>query len=167
MNAPNNHIILYSANSRLAYLIGEIYYGKRHYVWCTPYFDPSSVAAINYTVPPSSSPVGIYRSLCEDVKLGDRHSAKIAANKTGILRGVELRKNAGEITPKQASEIASIVDASEPNDFKPLIFVIPYDLVKDRLKDVPVDQRAHPLSVEYIIEQLPRECVDVIDIAGS
>jgi hypothetical protein len=159
-------IVLYSANSWLAYVIAERYYRGYHYVWCTPHFDPSSVPSINYTVPPSSSPAEIYRNLKEDVKRGDRHSAKIAANKAGILRGVEHKLAAGEITPEQASEIASIVAAAEAQDFKPLIFVVPFALVAKLLRTVPVSQRAHPLSDEFIIDRLPRENFDVIDFDG-
>lgn len=159
-------IVLYSANSWLAYVIAERYYGGYHYIWCTPHFDPSSVPSINYAVPPSSSPVEIYRNLREDVKRGDRHSAKIAANKAGILRGMEYKMAAKEITSKQASEVASIVDAAEPQDFKPLIFVVPFALVKKLLQPVPVSQRAHPLSDEFIINRLPRACFDVIDFDG-
>ena len=159
-------IVLYSASSWLAYIIAEQYYGRYHYIWCTPHFDPSSVASISYTVPPSSSPAEIYRNLREDVKLGDRHSAKIAANKAGILKGMEYKMTTGEITKEQASEIASIVDAAEPRDFKPLIFVVPFALVAKLIKPVPVNQRAHPLSIEFIIDRLPREKFDVIDFDG-
>jgi hypothetical protein len=38
-------ILLYSANPGLAYAIQ--YDGGYHSVWCTPYFDPSSVPSIN------------------------------------------------------------------------------------------------------------------------
>ncbi len=159
-------IVLYSASSWLAYIIAERYYGGYHYIWCTPHFDPSSVPSISYTVPPSSSPVEIYRNLREDIKRGDRHSAKIAANKAGILKGMEYKMAAKEITPEQASEIASIVDAAEPQDFKPLIFVVPFGLVEKLLQPVPISQRAHPLSDEFIIDRLPRENFDVIDFDG-
>jgi len=82
------------------------------------------------------------------------------------LRGVEFKLAAGEITSEQASEIASIVDAAEPQDFKPLIFVVPFMLVEKLLQPVPVNQRAHPLSDEFIIDRLPREKFDVIDFDG-
>ena len=159
-------IVLYSTSSWLAYIIAERYYGGYHYIWCTPHFDPSSVPSISYTVPPSSSPAEIYRNLREDVKRGDRHSAKIAANKAGILKGMEYKMTTREITKEQASEIASIVDAAEPRDFKPLIFVVPFALVAKLIKPVPVNQRAHPLSIEFIIDKLPREKFDVIDFDG-
>ncbi len=167
MNSTNEHIVLYSTISWLAYIIGERYYGGIHYVWCTPHFDHSSIPSINYTVPPSSSPLEIYLNLAEDVKRGDRHSAKIAANKAGLLRGMILKRSAGDITAEHESEIASIIDTADPMYFRPLIFVIPYHLVNDKLKKVPVSQRAHPLSVEFIIGNLPRDCFDVINFGGK
>src|SRR5258708_6678011 len=125
----NHPIVLYSAITWLAYKISEAYYGGQHFVWCTPHFDPSSTPSLDYAVPPSSSPAGIYRMLRDDVKRGDHHSAKIAGNKAGLLRAIERRRTAGQITDRQACEIASIIEAAETRDFKPLIFVIPFHLV--------------------------------------
>jgi hypothetical protein len=159
-------IVLYSVNTWLAYAIAEQYYADGHYVWCTPHFDPSSVPSINYAVPASSSPIEIYRGLRKDVSSGDRHSAKIAANKAGILRGMEAQRSAGRITDESAAEIASIVEAADIQDFRPLCYVIPFQLVRDRIEAVPVSQRAHPLSAEFIIRSLPRDCFDVIGVEG-
>ncbi len=159
-------LLLYSTNSWLAYAIAEQYYGREHYVWCTPFFDPSSVPSLDYSVPPSSSPAEIYRGLMEDVRRGDRHSAKIDANKAGILRGAQHKRAEGFIGDEEASEIASIVSEAEARDFTPLIFVIPYPLVKEQLRKVPVSQRAHPMSVEYIIDRLSRTCFDVLKLDG-
>jgi hypothetical protein len=41
---------------------------------------------------------------------------------------------------------------------------MPYDKVAHLLKNVPVADRAHPLSVEFVIEELPRNLFDVIEI---
>ena len=159
-----DHILLYSANTRLAYLIAQRYYRGEHYVWCTPYFDPNSISSLEYTVPPSSSPVEIYLGLLQDVDRGDHHSAKVEANKAGILRGIQHKLEAGVINEEDATEITSIVAKADIKDFSPIIFVIPFELVKDKLKPVPVSQRAHPISDEFTIDKLPRECFDVISI---
>jgi hypothetical protein len=159
-------ILLYSVNTWLAYAIAEQYYSGLHYVWCTPHFDPSGVPSINYAVPPSSSPVEVYRGLRQDVTNGDRHSAKISANKAGILRGVEARRTHGDITEGAAAEIVAILDAADIRDFRPILFVIPFSLVRDKIEPVPVSQRAHPLSAEFIIERLPRNCFDAIGVDG-
>src|SRR5262245_16335140 len=36
--------VLYSTNTWLAFAIAQKYYASRHYVWCTPHFDPRSMA---------------------------------------------------------------------------------------------------------------------------
>ena len=163
---PTEPIVLYSTSTWLAYAIAEQYYAGDHYVWCTPHFDPSSVPPISYSVPPSSSPIEIYRGLRKDVLGGDRHSAKIAANKAGILRGVEVRRAAGELSDADAAEIVAILDLADIRDFRPIIFVIPFHLVRDKVETVPVSQRASPLAAEFIISHLPRACFDTIGVDG-
>ncbi len=86
-----NNIVLYSANTWLAYNIAERYYQGEHYVWCTPFFD-SNVSGPGYTVAPTSSPKEIYINLYKETTRGDRHSSKIADNKVGILKGQPIKK---------------------------------------------------------------------------
>jgi hypothetical protein len=159
-------IVLYSTNTWLAYIISERYYRGEHYVWCSPHFDPYSVPSLNYVLPPSSSPVEIYRGLRKDILSGDRHSAKIIANKAGILRGVESKRLGDIIDEDGAAEIASVVEASDIRDFRPMCYVIPFCLIRDRVRPVPIGQRAHPLSAEFVIEALPRDCFDAIGLEG-
>jgi hypothetical protein len=147
-------------------MIGQKYFNGEHYVWCTRYFDPSAVPSLEYTVPPTSRPAEIYRGLRKDMIRKERHSDKIKANKAGVLRGAQEKLAEGTITEEDAAEIAAIVAEAEVPDFSPLIFVIPYDLVKDRLSKVPVSQRAHPLSEEFVIKKLPRVCFDVLKVDG-
>jgi hypothetical protein len=160
-------LILYSTSTWLAFIIGQKYFRGEHHVWCTPYFDPSAVPSVEYTVPPSSSPAEIYRGLRSDITRKERPSDRIKANKAGILRGAQQKLAEGIITKEHAAEIAAIVASAEVSDFAPLIFVIPYDLVKDWLSKVPVTQRAHPLSVEFVIKKLPRFCFDVLKVDGD
>jgi hypothetical protein len=100
--------------------------------------------------------------LLEEVKRRDRHSAKIAQNKIGIIRGASVKRSDGIITRAEEKEIVAAVKAAETADFAPLLYVIPYQLVSKKLKLVPVAERAHPLSTEFIIRRLPRRCFDVI-----
>lgn len=159
-------IVLYSVNTWLAYMIAERYYRGIHYVWCTPHFDPSSEPPLNYIVPPSSSPVEIYRTLRKDISSGDRHSAKIDSNKSGILRGVKAKRSEGVIDHDGEEEITSIIEVSDVNAFRPMCYVIPFCLVRDRARPVPIGERAHPLSPEFKIEALPRNCFDAIGLEG-
>ena len=165
---PPAPILLYSTNTWLAYTVSEKYYNRVHYVWCTPLFgDPQSQASRGRDVlPPSSNPYEIYRRLHEEVRSSDQHSAKIKENKTGILRGAASKREEGVITEQQQREIASIVELAEFRDFTPLLYLIPYERVSALLREVPISEKAHPLSKEYIIEQLPREHFDVVELVS-
>jgi hypothetical protein len=157
-------LILYSTNTWLAYVIGERFYGGEHYVWCTPDFDARALARIDQTTPPSSSPAEIYRDLFEDVRRGDQHSSKIKDNKAGILRGVADKRAAGVISDEEQRDIVSTLDRASGRDFRPLLYVIPYDRVSGIIQFAPVELRAHPLSQEYVIERLPRRDFDVLEL---
>ena len=132
-------------------------------MWCSPYFSSSSVPAYEYTLPPSSSPCEIYNSLCKDIKSGDKHSAKVGLNKAGILRGANYKEQTGVINKRQKREIYAIVNCAELDDFRPLIFVIPMQSISQMIKEVAIGEKAHPLSVEFRIERLPRQFFDVIE----
>ena len=157
-------LVLYSTNTWLAYGIAQTYYDEKHYVWCTPYFSSNASSGYDNTVPPSSSPGEIYDSLYEDVNRGDRHSTKIEMNKAGILKGAIAKEKAGVINKRQRLEIYAIVRRAETKDFRPLLYVIPFQPVAKLVKEVTVEERAHPLSVEYKIEQLHRRYFDVVEI---
>ena len=157
------HFFLYSTNTWLGYVLAEQFYGGEHYVWCTPYFDSASLAKVDATTPPTSTPSEIYRSLDAEVCAGDRNSAKIEQNRVGILRGASIKRAAGVIDEQQERDIAAIVERAEIRDFRPLLFVIPFFLVAAALKPVPIEKRAHPLSVEYVIERLPRNHFEIIE----
>jgi hypothetical protein len=45
-----------------------------------------------------------------------------------------------------------------------LLYIIPAGPVAGLVREVPVVERAHPLSVEYIIEALPKKYFDAIEI---
>jgi hypothetical protein len=156
-------IVLYSVNSWLAFSIAERYYSGQHYVWCAPIFDGRSPFTRSWFLPPTSSPAEIYSSLKEEVRRRDRHSAKIAQNRVGIVRGATIKKKAGVINDGQEAQIVSIVDAAELADFRPLVYVIPYHSVAHLAKEVPLVDKAHPLSAEWIIESLHRDLFDVIE----
>ena len=156
---------LYSTNTWLAFNIAERYYKGRHYIWCTPFFNGRSDKGEAGFVPPTSCPWEIYRSLYSEWRAGDRHSAKIAQNRSAILRGARANRIAGVISERRETEISSIVRDAEIRDFEPLVYVIPYGRVSRLVKEVPVAERAHPLSEEYVIESLPRRLFDIIELA--
>lgn len=157
--------LLYSTNTWLAFIVAETYYNGVHYVWCTPHFgDPHSQASRGRedVLPPSSNPYEIYRRLDEEVSSGDRHSAKVQANKAGILRGADSKRKAGVITAQQQRDIASMVEGADLSYFSPLLYPILYERVSALLREVPISEKAHPFYKEYIIEELPRKHFDPI-----
>ena len=160
-------LLLYSTNTWLAYQISERYYDGLHYVWCSPFFTSRSVPFFDYNNPPTSTPANIYAALYKDTSAGDRHSAKIRANRVGIITGAYAKLRANVITSQQHADIASIVEAADPRDFRPLLYIVPFSSVPDGPKEVPIHAKAHPLAREYLIECLPRQCFDIIDFDWS
>ena len=136
-------LVLYSTNTWLAYAISERFYHGVHYVWCTPHAGPASVPSHDVTVPPSLSPLEIYRLLSQEVLRGDPHSALIQQNRAGILRGAQARRQQGIIGELHEAEVGAVVSLAETRDFKPLLFVIPFAKVRGLVREVPVEQRAH------------------------
>ena len=156
-------LLLYSASTWLAFSIAERFYGGVHYVWCSPYYD-GSTAARHFNVPPSSSPAEIYRTLEDDTRRGDRHSAALKQNRDGVLIGARAKRNAGAVTAFQFSQISFIVKNAHPREFRPVLYVIPFDRVEGSVIEVPAAECANPFSVEYRIEQLRNDCFDVLEL---
>lgn len=156
-------LILYSINSWLAYIIAKRYYRHEHFVWCSPFFNSRTISSIDSTTPPTSNPYEIYCNWREEVRNGDRHSAKVKENKVGILKGATVKRQAGIISAEQERDIVSIVEIAETKEFRPLIYIIPFTAVSSILIEVPIKERAHPLSIEYVIESLPRDHFDIIE----
>ena len=156
-------LLLYSTNTWLAYAIAERFYGGVHFAWCSPVFDGRK-AAPYVNIPPTSSPAELYRSLHREVDRGERHSDAIENNRKAVKRGAEAKRREGVITASQQAEIVRIIDRSELRDFRPVLYVIPFDRVRDTVVDVPVQERAHPLSVEYRVERLGRDTFDMLEL---
>src|ERR1041384_4875331 len=91
-------LILYSCGTWLSWAISERYY-SRYYVWCAPFFKAPSDGA-SLPSPASSTPYEIWRRLREDIDSKDHHSALIAGNRAGIIRGASARRRQGIITHK-------------------------------------------------------------------
>jgi len=159
-------LILYSVNTYLAYMINERYYGRVHYVWCSEVFDARSHNALGRyaNIPPTSNPRDIYLNLYEEVKRGDRHSAKIQENRKRILLGAKKKLQAGVISPGQYDEIQQIVGGVELYEFRPVLYLIPYHNVVGMVREATVAERAHLLSLELIIESLDRQLFDPIEV---
>lgn len=86
--------ILCSSITLIAFNVNERFYESVHYMWCTPFFDIDHRSPV-YTVPPTSSPFQIYKTLARKVANVDCHSDKIEANRVGIIRGAQKNVEAG------------------------------------------------------------------------
>lgn len=155
-------LLLYSTNTWLAWAISNQYYSGRHWIWCSPFFRPNGDAPAAF--PPSAIPGTIYDRLFEDVVRGDRHSAWIAKNRVGLAKGAQRKEDEKIISPKKKAEILAVIEAAQVSDFRPVLYVIPCAKVRKRLRVVPPEQRAHPMSVEYIIEALTSSAFDRIAV---
>ena len=160
----NSKDIYYSCSTWIAYEICQSFYGQIHYAWCTPYFDPPSRLNLYNSVPPSSNPRALYWSLIRDVGTLDLHSTIVDKVRTGIQRGALRRLNEGMITTSQYREILKLIRMAQPSNFMPLMLVIPGAPVAALLNAVPVTQRASLFSEEYIIDNLPRNLFDAIEL---
>jgi hypothetical protein len=156
-------LVLYSTNTWLAYAIAERFYGGVHFAWCSPVYDGRK-AAPHVNIPPTSSPAELYRLLMDETERGERHSALMKNNRDGILRGADAKRAGSVITASDWDEIDKTVKLSHPLDFRPVLYVIPYDRVRGTVVEVPVPERAHPLSVEYRVESLPRDAFDMLEL---
>lgn len=155
---------MYSTNTLLAYAINQKFYREKHYVWCSSFTGINQYLSIEQFTPPSSSPFGIYKRLCEDIKGRDEHSDKIHKNKIGIKKGAEAKRLSGEIDDMTEKNIYLAVDKASRDDFRPLIYVIPLYLVKKDIVNVDPSEKAHALSDEYRIHALHRKNFDIIEI---
>jgi hypothetical protein len=159
-NTPS--LLLYSTNTHLAFLLNEHYYRKKHWVWCNPYFDDDAATAAGFTSPPSSTPIELYQAYAEAVRRQDRHSPIIKQNRTNLMKGARAVLKAGVITQAQFANINAIVKKAQLDLFRPLIYVIPYAAVANKVVSVPVTGTASFFSPEFQIHSLDRSEFDII-----
>lgn len=156
-------LLLYSTNTWLAYAIAERYYEGVHFAWCSPVYDGSK-ADPHVNIPPSSSPADIYRLLLDEVERGEGHSAVLEKKRRGLLNGADARLAQGMIGDAERIAIEQTIDTSPLQAFRPVLYVIPYDRVRGMVVEASVPERAHPFSIEYKVNPLPRDCFNVLEL---
>ena len=147
--------ILYSIGTHLAYKIAKRYYGNVHYVWCTTEFNSPKQ-------PPTSNPSNICKRYLEQITTGDRHTREIENNITGILKGAKEKLDSGIINEKEYNEIRSIVSVAEYEAFFPMLYIIRSNDVKNKCKEVSIENKASDNEIEYKIEDLRENEFDAI-----
>jgi hypothetical protein len=160
----STNLLYYSTNSYLSYWLSSKYYGGIFYIWCSPVFDPRSLNSLDHhnTIPNSSSPCDIYRTLDSAVKTSDKGDVKIKENRAGLKRGALNFYERELITLEEFKRINKIIDEAPINDFRPLLYIIPNSLEQKRIEVVPLEETASYLSTEYRVKDLKREEFDII-----
>jgi hypothetical protein len=158
-------LLLYSTNTYLKFRIQEDYRGE-HHAWCSPVFAAETLNkyAIGAGTPPSSDPASIYRDLHGAVRRADEHNGKIIAQKTVMMALAVEWCNNGLITAGARDEITTIVRMAPFLDWRPLLFIIPYACVSDRVREAPREKRAST-EREFIVPDLKRDEFDIIELA--
>jgi len=118
--AEIQHPILYSTMTAVAYNINIKFNSGLHYMWCTPYFG-SDYKSPHFTVPPSSSPLEIYKTIQKEIEGGDLHSSKIELNRMGIRKGAEAMLKRNAITEEAYKDIIVISKVVPMHQFRPLL----------------------------------------------
>ena len=160
-----DNLLFYSTNTYLAFLISETYYQGEHFVWCGPIFNPLTLGAydLRRKTPPSSSPLKIYTTFKEDIEGNDLDSKKIKSAKNGLKNGAGIQHANKVIDDIELASILYTIDHASITEFRPLIYAIPKHLVESRVKIVPVDAKANPLSVEYQILDLKKNEFEILE----
>jgi hypothetical protein len=156
--------VIYSTNPFLKFQIYEKYI-RSHYVWCSEHCDSKMLGSYSTgsLTPPSSNPADIFRMLREDVHRSDTHSAKINQQKASLGGlAVDWHKN-GKISDTERDEIVYMVQNAPFDMWRPLLYVIPVEPVKLRMKLVDISKRAG-FGEEYIIEDLKRSEFDLVEL---
>jgi hypothetical protein len=153
--AAKEPILLWSTNTRLKFHIQQTFYGGVHFVWCSPTFSAATLGryAIGSSQPPSSDPYSIYQQLHEACRRSDQMDAKIANQKKTLTALAVKNCDDGVLSEPDRDEIVATVEKSSFEDWRPLIYAIPFQLVKGRVELVPRENRASR-EPEYIIKDL-------------
>lgn len=159
------NIIYYSTNTKLSLFINRTYYKSKHFVWCSPVFNPKTLNEydVRKNIPPSSSPHNLYKLLLDDVNSEDNHSSKIHQNRTGLIKGATIMLEKGVIDEDDYGRILKIIKTANFGQFTPLLYVIPKHLVENRIIRVDIESSANSLSTEFQIEDLSSEEFEIIE----
>jgi hypothetical protein len=152
-------ILLFSTNAKLAYEISLRYYNDIHYVWCATFFNNNLLSPLEIKNPSSSIPYIRYKNLYNEStgSATDKHGPYILATKAGIRVGAEKKLQEKIINEHQRDEILKIVNDSECSDYRPLLYIMPYDSIERLITYPGTADLANSFSTEIIIEKLPRD----------
>lgn len=161
--ASMSPLLLWSAGSLVRYKVNQRYFGH-HFVWCSPAFEAAALSrnSIGSQIAASSDPATLYRRLHADVTSRDRHSNEIIRQKQSIKAAALRHMANNHISAERAAEVATFVDVADSSDWRPVIYVIPFDRVASRVQVVPINDCAS-LEPEFIVPDLVDGEFEVIE----
>lgn len=138
--------------------------GGKHYIWCSPAFEGAALQkyAIGAAQPPSSDPASIYRTVHDATRKADKANANIAKWRATLSSLAQKWYEANEISESDRDEIVAIVANASWNDWRPLIYVVPFHRVAGRVRAVGFAHRASK-EPEYIVEDLSDSDFEMIE----
>lgn len=161
-------LILFSTNVSLAYRINQIFYGAKHYVWCSPILCENCHAAHDLqgaSLPSSSTPLEIYDRLlkgCQgDDDENDPDQQFIDKKRSGLLIGLGEMRDRGIIDSMQHNDLVAYVGRVKRSAFLPMLYIIPTSTIDDTRLVVP-EEPAHVFSMEVKIHDLQRHEFEII-----
>lgn len=158
--------VLYSTNPWYALEIGQKFRKNEYFVWCSEFFDPTKTAAgtASSAIAPSSSPKGIFDTLKSDCDREDCHSRLIGGYKKTFRRLAKEWLADGSLSQDQYSEMVSVVNSNSWKIWRPILYVIPAEPIKNagRLIQVPHKNRA-AIGPEFQISDLKLHEFDPIE----
>jgi hypothetical protein len=113
----------------------------------------------------SSSPHDIFVGYRDSVNTADDHSDFIERNRRGIKRGASIMLADGKIDDNQYQMINYWVDKATHIRFRPLLYLIPANMVTGKLKLVPLEETANPLGPEYRIFDLEEGEFEIVEFS--
>lgn len=161
-------VILYSANPWFAVDLATRYRGNMFFAWVSEYFDaksapPGSAAAL---VAPSSTPCRIYRTLLEDATAQDDHSALIGGYRKKFALLARQWLSAGLLSKDQHDEIIASVRGRTWTIWRPVLYVIPRQVVESTGRLTPVPRRMRGgYGPELQVSDLHRDEFDIVELA--
>ena len=114
----------------------------------------------------SSDPASIYRELAAATANNDEHCAKIIDQRKTLMALAVDWCSAGLITTAIRDDITLTVSRATFQQWKPLLFVIPYAGVVGRVQEVPRNRRAS-MEPEYIVPDLRSDEFGIVSLSDA
>jgi hypothetical protein len=160
--------ILYSTNPWIAWDVSSRYREGQHVIWCSEFYDPrtASFGSASAAIAPNSSPAGIYGALKTDCENEERNSSLIRQYRKTFTRLAAVWLASGEITQEISDEIVTTVRAPSWRIWRPVLYIIPRQVLDTSSRVVPVEARNRSgYGPEWrIFDLMPNE-FDVIELA--